>query len=376
MIDYPGAAGTAIPMEEDAIQPRDTDVAAATSAWPPTPRPPRARGLATRRAAWAARRDGSSDVTGGPGKSAVGSLAQASLCQARPLPPARLAHCAFRTGPAALSVRGRRRTDRDSIGVVSQRAEISRLGGKFRFTAEGLCISRDMLAAQLGPVNRGEDLRISVWLPSNVFDSQELPDGTDLVEVEDFVIEAEKALSPPLVLRGPAGETDLTQPDPEVVRQRDSLSRDASVIAHDFLAWIRLRLRQYWIAPVGTPSPHESVVWDADCGDILARQELSPGRPIPFTMLADVPGQGIVLSRRAILPGLNEILAGKAPGDAGLPERLLSSAFGKLWSAYPDPPTAVFLSAVACETKVKTALRAKAAVGQRPVRASSRWCGR
>ena len=62
-----------------------------------------------------------------------------------------------------------------------------------------------MLAAQLGPVCRGEDLRISVWLPSNVFDSQELPDGTDLVEVEDFVIEAEKALSPPPGIAQPGG---------------------------------------------------------------------------------------------------------------------------------------------------------------------------
>ena len=42
------------------------------------------------------------------------------------------------------------------------------------------------------------------------------------------------------------------------------------------------------------------------------------------------------------------VLSGEA---TGLPERLLSSAFSKLWAGYPDAQTAVFLAALACETK-------------------------
>jgi hypothetical protein len=199
------------------------------------------------------------------------------------------------------------------------------------------------------------------------FDSQELPDGTYLVEVEEFVIEVDTVQSPPLMLRGPAGGADPSRPDPEVAGLHDSLSEIASVIARDFLTWVRLHLRQYWLAPTGKLSPHESLIWNADSEDILMRQEFSPGRPIPFTMLASVPGRGIALTGPAASPSLNKILAGETAGATGLPERLLSSAFGKLWSAYPDPQTAVFLSAVTCETKVKTALSAKAAAAQRPL---------
>ncbi len=228
-------------------------------------------------------------------------------------------------------------------------------------------MTRDMLATRLGPVSRGEELWISIWLPGEVFDSGKHPDGSDLVEVEHFVIEIEADLPSPLALRGPAGETDPSRPGSGVAELIDSLSETASVIARDFLAWVRLRLRQYWVAPTGTPTPMEARLSDADSADIIAERESSPGRPIPFTMLASLPGGGAALSSMALLPSLPDILAGGAAGDTGLPERLLSSAFGKLWSAYPDPQTAVFLAVVACETKVKTVLGVEITVGGRPL---------
>jgi hypothetical protein len=56
--------------------------------------------------------------------------------------------------PAALSRCCWHLPDGGKIGVVSQRAEVSRLGGKFKFAAGGLCLTRDMLTAQLGPCDQ------------------------------------------------------------------------------------------------------------------------------------------------------------------------------------------------------------------------------
>jgi hypothetical protein len=239
-------------------------------------------------------------------------------------------------------------------------------------------MSPDILEEQLGPVtaprelltppvDSSEELRISIWLPGEVFDSGKHPDGTDLVEVEDFVIETEADLSPSLAQPRLAGGSDPFRPSPEAAAVLDSLSKTASVIARNFLAGIRLHLRQYWVAPTGTPSPVESRLWDADTWDAIAARAGSTGRPIPFTMLASTPGGASVLSRPALDPELGDILSGAAAGNTGLPERLLSSAFGKLWSAYPDPQTAVFLAVAACETKVKTVLGIALTVGGNPL---------
>ena len=68
-------------------------------------------------------------------------------------------------------------------------------------------------------------------------------------------------------------------------------------------------------------------------------------------MLADVPGSS------ALDPSsCARASRASSPRRPRLPERLLSSAYGKLWSADPDPQTAVFLAVAACETKVKTIL--------------------
>jgi hypothetical protein len=97
------------------------------------------------------------------------------------------------------------------------------------------------------------------------------------------------------------------------------------------------------------------VLSDAATGDVIASRVGSPGSPVPFTLLAGLPGSS-ALDRPALRAGIPAILTAHATGDTGLPERLLSSAFGKLWSADPDPQTAVFLAVVACETKVKAIL--------------------
>ncbi len=80
-------------------------------------------------------------------------------------------------------------------------------------------------------------------------------------------------------------------------------------------------------------------------------------------MLADVPGAGIPLSAPSVGAGLDSALAGQA---TRLPEQLLASALSKLWAGYPDAQTAVFLSALACETKVKAALRTRVAAAHEP----------
>jgi hypothetical protein len=170
------------------------------------------------------------------------------------------------------------------------------VSGQFAFELEGLCITRDMLSARLGPVSRGEGVSVSVWLPGDVFDSQKLPDGTDLVQVDGFVIQVDALQSPPVTLPGQAGGTDLAAADPETARLHGRLSKIASDTARDFLTWVRLHLRQYWISPDGPPSPHETLLWDADSEGIMGRHTTSAGRPVPFTLLADVPGTGMPCS--------------------------------------------------------------------------------
>jgi hypothetical protein len=249
---------------------------------------------------------------------------------------------------------------------VAQRATGSRVWGQFAFADKGLCMTRDMLATRWGPVSRGEDIQAWIWLPGVVFDSGKHPDGSDLVQVEHFVIEVETG-APALRRRRPLTGSDLSRPDPETTEILDSLSETAPVIAREFLAWMRLRLHQYLVAPTGTPISFESRLSDADSGDAIAVRAGSLGRPIPFTMFASLPGGGSALSRSSLLDSLPDILAGKTAHDGGLPERLLSSAFGKLWSAYPDPQTAVFLAVTACETKVKMMLGMQITAGGKPL---------
>jgi hypothetical protein len=243
---------------------------------------------------------------------------------------------------------------------------VSQIWGQFAFAAEGLCMTRDMLATRWGPVTLGEDFQAWIWLPSSVFDSGKHPDGSDLVEVEHFVIEVETG-APALQRRQPFTGSDPSPPTPETAALLDSLSETASAIARQFLAWVRLRLRQYWVAPTGTPIPFESRLSDADSGDAIAVRAGSLGRPIPFTMFASLPGGGSALTSSSLLGSLPDILAGETAHDGGLPERLLSSAFGKLWSAYPDPQTAVFLAVTACETKVKMVLGMQITAGGKPL---------
>ena len=242
---------------------------------------------------------------------------------------------------------------------------VSRVWGQFAFAAEGLCMTRDMLATRWGPVSLGEDFQAWIWLPGSVFDSGKHPDGSDLVEVEHFVIEVETGA--PSLSRRPLTGIGPSRPGPETAGLLDSLSETASVIAREFLAWVRLRLRQYWVAPTGTPIPFESRLSDADSGGAIAVRAGSLGRPIPFTMFASLPGGGSALTSSSLLGSLPDILAGETAHDGGLPERLLSSAFGKLWSAYPDPQTAIFLAVTACETKVKMVLGMQITAGGKPL---------
>jgi len=244
---------------------------------------------------------------------------------------------------------------------VSQHLAVSGVSGQFEFELEGLCITRDMLASLLGPVRRDENTLVGVRLPAVVEDSQTGSDGTDLVQVDGFVIEVDAVQSPQLILVGPDGQAG---PDPQAAELHDRLAKTASDTARDFLTWVRLNLRQYWIAPDGPPVLRESLVYVTGSQDIIVRHQPSPGRPVPFTLAGEVPGTAIPLSGPIITPGLHRVLSGEA---AGLPERLLSSAFSKLWAGYPDAQTAVFLAALACETKVKAILRLKAPAGQQPL---------
>jgi hypothetical protein len=238
---------------------------------------------------------------------------------------------------------------------MPQRAAISAVRGQFTFTAGGLCMTRDMLATWWGPVDRPDGVVARLWLPGVVFDADRPTDGPDLVQVEDFTVEMHASLMAPVQLPGPAGDGDASRPGSESAALLDRLSGTAEVIAAEFLSWVRLRLRQYWVAPTGLPHPLDAVVSDAVTGEVIASRAGFPGSPVPFTMLAGVPGSS-ALDRPILRAGIPGILTAHATGDTGLPERLLSSAFGKLWSGDPDPQTAVFLAVVACETKVKTTL--------------------
>lgn len=247
-------------------------------------------------------------------------------------------------------------------GVVSQSTGASRVSGQFAFELQGLCMTRDMLAERLGPVSRGEGVSVSVWLPQAMSNAEKFPDGRDLVEVDGFIVQVDVLQSPPLTLPGQAPALDAT--DRQTAGLQGQLAKIASETARDFLTWVRLDLRQYWISPDGPPRPHETLLWDTESEGIIGRHKRPEGTPGAFTLLADVPGAGVPLSVPSVGVALDSALAGQA---TGLPEQLLSSALSKLWAGYPDAQTAVFLSALACETKVKAALRTRAAAGQEPL---------
>lgn len=258
---------------------------------------------------------------------------------------------------------------------MSQPSAVSRVRGQFKFTVDGLCLTGDMLSRRLGPVRSG-DLTAWICLPAVPFDSETHPDGPGLVEVEEFVVDLVKVLSPPRVLPVLPGDSGSPQSGgPEAEALHDALAKIASVVARDFLTWVRVGLRQQWVTPTGMPSPELSQLSDADSWDVFARHDMPQHRPVPFTMLETLSAS--VVSGPHLDPRLRKVLAGslRARGDAGaaghggtgLPERLLASAAGKLRSHDPDPQAAVFLAAAACETKVKTVLRARVAASQRPL---------
>ena len=193
-----------------------------------------------------------------------------------------------------------------------------------------------------------------------------LPGGRDVAEIEGFTVELHARLVVAVPLPGPAGDGDPARPGPGAAALLESLSGTAAVIAAEFLAWVRLRLRQYRAAPTGAPHPLDATLYDATTGEVIASRTNAPGRPVPFDMLASVPGSS-ALDAAALRAGLPGILIAQAPGRTGLPERLLSSAFGKLWSGDPDPQTAVFLAVTACETKVKAVLGLDATARGRPL---------
>lgn len=246
---------------------------------------------------------------------------------------------------------------------MPEREAISAVRGQFTFTADGLCITRDMLSTWWGPVARPGGVTARLWLPGLVFDAGRLSDGRAVAEVEGFTVELHARIATPVALSGPAGEGDPSGPEAALL---ESLSSTATIIAAEFLAWVRLRLRQYWAAPTGAPHPLDATVYDAATGEVIASRAGAPGRPVPFDMLAGVPGSS-ALDAAALRAGLPGILTAQATGRTGLPERLLSSAFGKLWSGDPDPQTAVFLAVTACETKVKAVLGIGAAARGRPL---------
>ncbi|HEX3958325.1 MAG TPA: hypothetical protein VHZ03_17140 [Trebonia sp.] len=245
------------------------------------------------------------------------------------------------------------------------REAISAVEGQFTFTADGLCITGNMLSTWWGPVTRPGDVTARLWLPGIVFDRGHLPGGHDIAEVEGFTVGLHARLAPPTPLPGPAGEDDPGRPGPGAALL-ESLSGTAAVIAAEFLAWVRLRLRQYWAAPTGAPQPLDATLYDTATGEVIASRSGAPGRPVPLDMLAGVLGSS-ALDGAALRAGLPGILTAQATGRTGLPERLLSSAFGKLWSGDPDPQTAVFLAVTACETKVKAVLGIGAAARGRPL---------
>ena len=167
-------------------------------------------------------------------------------------------------------------------------------------------MTRDMLATWWGPADRPGGVTTRLWLPGVVFDAGHLPGGPDLVQVEDFTVEMHASLQTPLRLCGPAGDGD-----PVPARTQDGRAAGPTV---------RNRSGDRRGVPVLGTAPPAAVLGRADrpaapagCGAGRRRHRRghrqragSPGSPVPFTMLADVPGSSALDPSllRAGLPGI------------------------------------------------------------------------
>lgn len=217
-------------------------------------------------------------------------------------------------------------------------------------------MTSDMTDTWWGPVERPDHRWASIRLSGLVIDAERRADGLDLVEIEDFVVEIQADISPPLRRPPTPADGSPWENEPRVSELLDSLTLTASATARDFLSWLRLQLRQYWIAPAGMPRPTQCLLSDQDSDETMAERSGTPSRPTPFMLLNTSPGSGSALREEELRPALSVILGAETECDSAVSELLLSSAFGKMWSAYPDPQTAVLLAVIACEIKIKTVL--------------------
>ena len=210
----------------------------------------------------------------------------------------------------------------------------------------------------MGVRSVGEDLQAWIWLPGVVFDSGKHPDGSDVVEVEHFVIEVETG-APALRRRQPPTGSGPSRPSPETAGLLDSLSKTASAIALS-----SSRGSVFGFGNTGSRPPARRSRSNPGC------PTLTPGTPSPCgrVRLAGRSRSRCSPACRAADPRF------AAPHyrpacPISSPERLLTMAgfpngsFHRLSASSGPrtrtPPTAVFLAVTACETKVKMGLGMK-----------------